>query len=315
MKFLGADTKKIIYICIFVSHYSENMKYFILYLKGIVIGIANVIPGVSGGTMAFIMNIYHQLTESIGNFVQNKEKRLGYFIFLLIIAVGAITGIIIFAKLFSFLLKNELYKQLTYFFFIGLIVGSVPFILSLEKDMKINLKRIIAIITAFALIFSTTFFATENAAAANTETTGEFLSVIKLSSIDFGYALWLFICGFLAAGSMVLPGFSGSALLISLGEYSNILFYVDERVIIPIAVVAAGAVPGIVIFAKVINIALKRFPSETIYFILGLIIASLYQIYLEMQAAFFYGFGALAYSAAAAAAGFAASFLLSRVKK
>lgn len=291
------------------------MKYFILYLKGVVIGIANIIPGVSGGTMAFIMNIYEELTDAIGNFLKDKNKRIQKVIFLLVLGAGGLTGIIFFAKLFTYLLGTEIYKQHTYMFFIGLILGSIPFIIGIEKDMKINFRRIGLVVLAFVMIIVTSIFGGEGVVTIEPDVTSELFGVFKISGINIGYGLWLAICGFLAAGSMVLPGFSGSALLISLGEYRNILYFVDERLIVPVLLVAAGAVPGLVVFAKVINMALKRFPSETIFFILGLILASLYQIYLEVNEVFSFEISAIALSLISAVIGFCCAYFLSKIKK
>lgn len=126
------------------------MQHIILFLKGILIGIANLIPGVSGGTMAFILGIYKDLTEAIGFFLQNRSKRKSYSILLVTIGLGAIVGVILFARLFTFLLESPSSSQVTYVFFIGLILGSVPFVLNLHYDMKFNPRRIsIAALASF----------------------------------------------------------------------------------------------------------------------------------------------------------------------
>lgn len=291
------------------------MKHFYNYLKGIAIGIANVIPGVSGGTMAFILGIYYNLTEAIGNFVTNKSQRINYTIFLITIGLGGFTGIILFAKFFSFMLKDSVLAQYTYGFFIGLIIGSIPFIISLHNDMKPDFKRIGVMVFAIALVLITSTFGTETKPADEYLITGELFGFMKLNEISFGYGIWLFVCGILGAGSMVLPGFSGSALLISLGEYSNILYFVDNRMVLPVAVVALGAIPGVVIFAKVISYFLKKFPSETYYFIIGLLIASLYQIYTEIKGELIFESITVVISIISLSAGFFVSYLLSKIKR
>lgn len=291
------------------------MKHFYNYLKGIAIGIANVIPGVSGGTMAFILGIYKNLTDAVGNFFTDKKNRVKYLIFLITIALGGGTGIILFAKFFSFMLKDVTLAQHTFSFFIGLIIGSVPFIISLHKDMKISASRLIILIVAIALVVSTSFFGSHSMPAEQYEITGELFGVFKLNEISFTYGIWLFFCGILAAGSMVLPGFSGSALLISLGEYSNILYFVDNRMIIPVIVVAAGAVPGVIIFAKLISYFLEKYPSKTYYFIIGLLLASVYQIYNEAGDNINSEVSVLIISFLSLLAGFFVSYLLSKIQK
>ncbi|MFP4368622.1 MAG: DUF368 domain-containing protein [Bacteroidota bacterium] len=263
------------------------MQSLILILKGVVVGIANVIPGVSGGTLAVILGIYERLTEAIGNFVQDKANRRRHMAFLLLIALGAGIGVILFAKLFVFLLTSPVLKQNTYFFFTGLILGSIPLIMNMHSDMKASPGRIISLVIAAAMVITVSIAGGASGEAAQKITpTGEIFGIFKVAEISFSYGLWLIACGFLAAGAMVMPGFSGSALLISLGEYNQILYFVDERIIIPVALIALGAVPGVIMFAKVISVALKRSPSVTYYFILGLIIASLFQIVLEMALEF-----------------------------
>jgi putative membrane protein len=291
------------------------MKHLYIYLKGIAIGIANVIPGVSGGTMAFILGIYKQLTDAIGNFATDKENRLKYLVLLILIAFGAGTGIILFAKFFSFMLEDAVLSQYTFAFFIGLIIGSIPFIISLHKDMKVSAIRLGVLILAVVLVLSTALLGSESMPANQYEITGEILGVFKLNEITFSYGVWLFVCGIMAAGSMVLPGFSGSALLISLGEYNNILYFVDNRMIIPVIVVMAGAIIGIILFAKVISWLLEKFPSNMYYFIIGLLIASVYQIYAEAGQNINTSTSVIIISILSMAAGFFVSYLLSKIQK
>lgn len=291
------------------------MKHFYIYLKGIAIGIANVIPGVSGGTMAFILGIYKQLTDAIGNFATDKKNRIKYLILLILIGLGAGTGIVLFAKFFSFLLEDALLSQYTFAFFIGLIIGSIPFIISLHKDMKINLTRFGVLILAMILVLSTAFLGNESMPADEYEITGELLGFLQLNEISFTYGIWLFVCGIMAAGSMVLPGFSGSALLISLGEYNNILYFVDNRMIIPVLVVMAGAFIGIILFAKIISYLLEKFPSNMYYFIIGLLLASVYQIYSEVGEGINSNGFVIFISVFSFLAGFLVSYLLSKIQK
>lgn len=291
------------------------MKYLYIYLKGIAIGIANVIPGVSGGTMAFILGIYKQLTDAIGNFATDKENRLKYAILLILIALGGVTGIILFAKFFSFMLEDATLAQHTFAFFIGLIIGSIPFIISLHSDMKFNFTRFSAMAIAIILVLSTALLGSESMPADEYEITGELFGLFKLNDISFFYGIWLFICGIFAAGSMVLPGFSGSALLISLGEYNNILYFVDNRMIIPVLFVIAGAIPGVIIFAKVISYFLEKFPTNTYYFIIGLLLASIYQIYAEAGQNLITSASVIIVSLISLSAGFFVSYLLSKIHK
>ncbi len=289
------------------------MEHIYNIFRGMAIGIANVIPGVSGGTMAVILGIYERLTEAVGNFVIDKKNRLRNIILLVTIGIGAVIGVILFARFFSFLLTTELTEQATYLFFVGLIIGSIPFIIKLHSDMKINGTRLFLAIIAIGLILLTTFFEGSGDVTSNLEVKDTWLGFMKITDIDLLYGFWLSVCGLLGAGSMVLPGFSGSALLISLGEYNNVLFFVDQRMIVPVGFLVLGVIPGIIIFAKVISIFLKKFPSETYYFIIGLLIASNYQIYTEIKDILDYSFFAIILSIFTFVAGFALAYFSSKI--
>lgn len=112
---------------------------FVNILKGIFIGGANVIPGVSGGTIAFILGIYDKLTEAIAEFfTATFEKKKEYLVFLIQIGIGVLLGIVLFAKIIGFM--YERYKEPTSFFFIGLILASLPMILE-ENEGKVEKKE------------------------------------------------------------------------------------------------------------------------------------------------------------------------------
>jgi putative membrane protein len=293
------------------------IDFIFTFFKGVLIGIANIIPGVSGGTMAFILGIYKELTEAVGFYFQNSAKRKQYTILLLKIGLGAIVGVVLFARLFTFLLEDTTSAQYTYLFFIGLIIGAVPFILNLHHDMKVNPKRLIIFVVAIAAVIITSYFGQKSGGEGNM--TPEIIyqagDLITITTIDFFYALWLIFCGFIGALSMVLPGFSGSALLVSLGEYYNILHFVDNRMIVQILLVGLGVLPGLIVASKVINKLMEKYPPETYYFILGLIAASVIQVSLEVMKEPVLGLMPIIFSFVFLLLGFAASYLMSGVKK
>lgn len=282
------------------------MKNIFLILKGMTIGIANVIPGVSGGTFAFIFGIYDKLTEAIGNFFTDGKKRKEYFFFLVQIIGGAVLGILLFAKLLGFLLEyNQVSRQITYAFFIGLIGGSIPFIIKSHHDMKPNINRVLVLLVGMVLIILTIVF--------NQDRGGDIAnhnSPLRL--------LWLFLCGLFSGGSMIVPGFSGSALLVSLGEYETVVtqYLGDIKLyIVPIIVFSLGAASGIVAFAKLVEVCFKKFKTGTLYFILGLIAASLLQIISKTSSGFDTGVLALLGVVIALGTGFFLAYLTSRITK
>ncbi|PKL86948.1 MAG: hypothetical protein CVV22_02330 [Ignavibacteriae bacterium HGW-Ignavibacteriae-1] len=293
------------------------IDFILTFLKGVLIGIANIIPGVSGGTMAFILGIYKELTEAVGFYFQNREKRKQYTILLLKIGLGAVVGVVLFARLFTFLLEDATTAQYTYIFFIGLIVGAVPFILNLHHDMKVNPKRLIIFVVAIAAVIVTSYFGQKSGGEGNMtpEIVYKFGDFFTITTIDFFYALWLIFCGFVGAVSMVLPGFSGSALLVSLGVYYNILHFVDNRMLVQLALMGIGVLPGLIVASKVINKLMEKYPPETYYFILGLIVASVIQVSLEVMKEPVLGLTPIILSVFFLLLGFAASYFMSGVKK
>jgi putative membrane protein len=280
----------------------ESIK---IILKGMTIGFANIIPGVSGGTFAFIFGIYYRLTEAIGNFFINKEKRKEYFFFLLKVFAGAGFSILLFAKALTFLLEySQVSKQITYFFFIGLIGGSIPFIVKSHTDMGINLKRILILLIGIILILLTIMVKGESSENIDHN------SPVRL--------LWVFSCGLFSGGAMIIPGFSGSALMVSLGEYENIVgLYLGniKEHIIPIVFFSLGCFAGIIAFAKAVEICFRNFKAETLYFILGLIGASLIQIFFKTSEGFDYNFLPLLGVVLALLIGFSLAYFTSRIKR
>ncbi|WP_293720263.1 DUF368 domain-containing protein [uncultured Cetobacterium sp.] len=237
------------------------------FLKGIVIGIANVLPGVSGGTLAVVLGIYDKLTEAVGNFLTaSMEKKIEYAKFLAQIGAGAVLGIVAFAGIISKM--YELYPKGTTVAFLFLILPSIPVILKGEKFFK--KENLIAFFSgvAFTGIF---MFLTKTLA-------GEEIVRTAQTAFTAGYGVKLFFCGIVAAGAMVIPGISGSLLLILLGEYYNVLGYIKSFAILPLIFFAAGTGIGLVLVAKGINILLNKYRSYTLNFIVGIIVVSLIEI-------------------------------------
>ena len=238
-------------------------------INGALIGIANIIPGISGGTVALLLGVYEKLTESIGDFLTApKEKKRKIFKFLSQIFAGVVTGLLIFAKVIDFLYTN--YRESTSFFFLGLIVASLPLVLTHRDNKKINkhgkLWFLFGLLLMISFIIFQSFYSGEETSSNLYQLTG-------------GYTLKLILSGALAGGAMVIPGISGSLLLVMLGEYYNILGFINNQMIIPVALVGIGAIVGIIGFAKIIDKLLKSHRDNTLYFIVGLIVASLIEIW------------------------------------
>lgn len=238
--------------------------------KGGLIGIANVIPGVSGGTLALILGIYEKLTEAIGEFFNcSKSKRIEYIKFLVQIMIGAVSGIILFSKVISYMFEQH-YEE-TSFFFLGLIVASLPMIMAQKKgNSKVDKKQGILFFIGGLVPLAFMLFD-----SIQGDVSGESIE----RAITIGYMGKLVMCGALAGGAMIIPGISGSLLLLLLGEYSNIIGFISDFNIVPIGAVVVGAGSGIIIFAKLMGKLLKDYHDETLYFVLGLVVFSLLEIW------------------------------------
>ncbi|MEI6857530.1 DUF368 domain-containing protein [Psychrilyobacter sp.] len=238
-------------------------------ISGAFIGIANIIPGVSGGTVALLLGIYEKLTESVGEFfTAPKEKKIESIKFLSQIFIGVIIGLLVFAKVIGFLYTN--YREATSFFFLGLIVASLPLVLTHRDNKQINKYGKLWFLFGLLLMIG---FSILQSFYGNSETSS------SLYQLTGGYIIKLILAGTLAGGAMVIPGISGSLLLVMLGEYYNILGFVNNRMILPVALVGIGAIIGIVGFARIIDKLLKSHRDNTLYFIVGLIGASLVEIW------------------------------------
>lgn len=257
------------------------MKEFIMnILRGIVIGISNVIPGVSGGTMMVSMGIYDRLILVLTHFVKRMKEAVAL---LVPIGIGMLLAIAIFAKLFSEVLFPRFPLQ-TNLFFIGLILGGLPIIYKKVKGVSIKLPQVIAFLLFFVLVTVLAFVGEGGSADADI-------------TFSVGNVLKLFGVGVIAAATMVIPGVSGSMIMMILGYYNTIINTINECidalrafdipalldtfvVLVPFGI---GVVVGIVAVAKLIEFMLKKYPAITYWAIIGLIVASPIAILIMME--------------------------------
>lgn len=261
-----------------------------LFLKGIFIGIANIIPGVSGGTIAVVLRVFDQLIDAINNFFKTPKK---HFKFILFLGLGAAFGIIIFSKLISFLLYT--YSFPTSMFFVGLVVGSVPLIYSnVKKKSGSNLFYYFVSIFFFFLIVFISFIK-------------EPTTTNVLTSINYKNLTKIFLGSIIASSAMVIPGISGSFVMVLLGLYNTIISsisgFVDVLILnlknifngdnilvslkqiftsnyfIILLVAIIGVFLGIIIISKLISFLLKNAFNITYFSILGLIFGSIFSIF------------------------------------
>ena len=248
-----------------------NIRNYISYLvKGMAIGVANAIPGVSGGTIAFVLGIYENLTYAISSLptaiIKLKWKEVGESLKILVpVFLGAGVSIVLFLNIINYLFQY--YPIPTKIFFVGLILGSFPFITkTIDKfDFKVFISFFIgAFIMAIFVYFDI------NKPAGETTYTGDF---------SIFYGIKLFFCGIAAAVAMVIPGISGSLLLLILGEYENVSNLVSTLTknfanVYPLIFLGLGVAIGIFTISKLVTIVIQKHKSILFGFVLGIIVVS-----------------------------------------
>ncbi len=242
------------------------MKFINLFLKGTAVGVAHMVPGLSGSTFMVLVGIYNEFVGAIGNFFTNREKRRDYIIFLLPLGIGTMAGILAFANLATIVLDR--YPAQTQFFFIGLVVGTIPGVIKIHHDMKPSVSRVAAIVLGLGLVV---LLGIQNQRGVSTNFTASTASLLDL----FRFA----VVGFVGGGAMVTPGMDGSYVLLLAGVYGPIMEALASLIHPPVywgvlISVAVGAGMGIILCSRLIDVALKRQPAVTYYAILGLICGS-----------------------------------------
>lgn len=241
-------------------------------LKGICIGVANVIPGFSGGTMAVMLKIYDLFVYALANifndFKNVVKKCWSLFIGILL---GVLIALITVVKLL------EVIPFITVMFFVGLIFGSIPQIYNNAKHGKLKIADIISFIVAIAIIVVLPFINTTNS-----------------TTIDYNFPLYiiLFLLGIVCSSAMVIPGVSGSLVLMAFGYYEFIMATIKEFLVnlfnfsmnnywsmfFVILSFALGCIAGLVFVSKLISYLMKKFPKTVFVAILGLLVASPFSI-------------------------------------
>ena len=234
-------------------------------LVGLALGTANIIPGVSGGTIAMTMGIYERLIGIASNIFKDLKKNI---MFLLPIGIGMVLAILLLSKVINYSLEN--YEFQTVFFFVGLILGGLPFLFKKVTKKSIGVKNVMISVICFALVFSLTFL-------------NEGSNAVNLDAVTFPLLIKLFIVGIIAAATMVIPGISGSFVLMLIGYYKPIVETISNLtnfdLLIHNGVVlgtfGVGVIVGIVLISKAIEFLLKKCPTETYFGIYGIIISSI----------------------------------------
>lgn len=250
------------------------MEYLINGIRGFCMALADSVPGVSGGTIAFILGFYDKFINSLDSLMYGKkEEKKTAIKFLIKLGIGWIIGLVLASLVLTNLFQTQIYKVSSVF--IGFIVFSIPLIIKEEKDsLKGKYKNLIFTVIGIAIVALITYF---------NPMTGEGTAV-DISNLNFGLCAYIFVAAMVAISAMVLPGISGSTLLLIFGLYIPIITSIKEFLhlnfnVLPVLIIFGfGIIAGILLVIRLIKIALEKYRSQTIYCIIGLMIGSFYAI-------------------------------------
>ncbi|QCX38107.1 DUF368 domain-containing protein [Aureibaculum algae] len=241
-------------------------EYIAITLKGIAMGAADVVPGVSGGTIAFISGIYEELLDTISSINLNALKILkkegvkaawkainGNFLFALLLGIGI--SILSLAKLIKYLLINE--PVLLWAFFFGLVLASVFFVGKQIQEWNILKVAVLFLGTAI----------------------GYYITILPPVAAHDTSTWFLFMSGALAICAMILPGISGGFILLLLGAYKPVITAIDERDFKTLFTVAVGAIVGLLAFSRVLKWLFDKYRNVTLALLTGFIAGSLNKIW------------------------------------
>ena len=236
--------------------------------------LADSVPGVSGGTVAFILGFYDKFIKSLNDLVYGKKKdKILAIRFLIKLGFGWIIGMVLAVLILSNLFESNIYNVSS--LFLGFIVFAIPLIIREEKkELKDKYKNIIFSVLGILLVVLITYFNPVSGSVTS----------INLSNMNIGLIIYLFIAAMVAISAMVLPGISGSTLLLIFGVYIPVINAIKEVLhfnlsYLPMLIVfGLGVITGIILIIKFVKIALEKYRSSAIYTIIGLMIGSLYAI-------------------------------------
>ncbi len=239
-----------------------------LIAKGFCVGSADVVPGVSGGTMAFILGIYPQLINAIKSFDSEWLRMIlslnlkgiidrPHFGFLIPLGIGVVSALLFFTRVISLPNLIRTQPEIIYGLFFGLVLGSIV-LLFRHLGMNLLFRRVLFLV--LGILFG-----------------GFVVTLVPASTPDASW--FIFLCGAIAISAMILPGISGSFILLMMKKYAYIfdaIGHFDFSIILPFMF---GILTGVILFSRVLSYLLKTFYQQTILFITGILIASLYVIW------------------------------------
>lgn len=242
-------------------------------IQGFSMALADSVPGVSGGTVAFVLGFYDKFINSLNTLISRKKDKKSSINFLIKLGIGWVIGMAIASLILSNLFETHIYQVSS--LFIGFIIFAIPLIIKEEKqNIDGKYKNLIFTIIGIIIVSAITYF--------NPQTGSE--TSIDITNLNFGLAIYVFVAGMIAISAMILPGISGSTLLLIFGLYVPIITGIKETLHLNLAyipvlfVFGLGILTGIALVIKLVKKALEKYRSQTIYLILGLMVGSIYAI-------------------------------------
>lgn len=251
------------------------MKIVLDMLRGLAMSIADSVPGVSGGTVAFLLGFYDKFIFSLNNLISGKKgERKEAAKFLVKLGIGWVVGLSCCVLLISNLFNTYIYEISS--LFLGLTLFAVPVVIAEEKDnLKGKYYSILFALLGVAVVAAITYFSP----ASSSQGTG-----IDFLNANFGTYVLVFFAGMIAITAMVLPGISGSTIMLIMGLYVPIINAVKELLHMKfeyfpmLLTFGVGVIVGVLLVIKLVKLCLERFRAQMVFFIIGLMVGSLYAI-------------------------------------
>jgi len=250
--------------------------YILNFIRGFCMALADSVPGVSGGTIAFILGFYDDFVNALNNLISSdKIGRINGFKFLYKIGIGWIVGFILSVLFITNIFEKNIYEISS--LFLGFIISSIPLIVKSEiKTLKNNKKHIVFLLIGILIVGAMTYF--------NPVTSSGHSLSINYNNLNLLFIAYIFISGMIGISAMVLPGISGSTILLIFGLYAPILNGVKEilkgnfEYLAGILIFGFGIILGVLLTVRAVRYLLRNFRSQTMYCIIGLMIGSIYSV-------------------------------------
>lgn len=249
------------------------------FIRGFCMALADSVPGVSGGTVAFVLGFYDKFIGSLDALMAgNKQERIDALIFLMKLGIGWIVGFLSAVSILANIFETRIYEISS--LFMGFILFAIPIVVREEKaSLKLNWKTILSLFVGVSVVVLITYF---NPVAGKE-------AGVNLTQLDFGLIFYVFIAAMIAISAMVLPGISGSTLLLIFGLYVPIISAVKafmgfDFAYLPILIVfGLGILAGVVSVVRIIKWALDKHRPIMVFLIVGMMLGSFYAIIMGPQ--------------------------------